>query len=96
MADRPAAVHIMEVGPRDGLQIEPIVVPTDAKVDFIADLVAAGLRQIEVGSFVNPKAVPQMADHTHIKVAIGLSCNFGGSCFRGTTTCTCLLLHSCN
>jgi hydroxymethylglutaryl-CoA lyase len=62
MSDRPAAVHLMEVGPRDGLQIEPVIVPTDAKVELVEALVTAGLRQVEVGSFVNPKAVPQMAD----------------------------------
>src|ERR1019366_4613600 len=56
------SVRIMEVGPRDGLQIEPKVFSTEQKVDFVKRLVAAGLRQIEVGSFVNPKGVPQMAD----------------------------------
>ena len=52
----------MEVGPRDGLQIEKTIFSTDQKVDLVERLVAAGLREIEVGSFVNPKAVPQMAD----------------------------------
>ena len=62
MADLPKAVHIMEVGPRDGLQIEPRTLSTDDKVRMIDALVGAGLAEIEVGSFVNPKAVPQMAD----------------------------------
>ncbi len=62
MADLPKAVHIMEVGPRDGLQIEPRTLSTDDKVRMIDALVGAGLSEIEVGSFVNPKAVPQMAD----------------------------------
>jgi hydroxymethylglutaryl-CoA lyase len=62
MSNLPSSVRIMEVGPRDGLQIEPKVLATEQKVDLVERLVAAGLRQIEVGSFVNPKGVPQMAD----------------------------------
>ena len=58
----PKAVEIVEVGPRDGLQNEPMVVPTATKVEFISRAIAAGLRRIEVASFVNPKRVPQMAD----------------------------------
>ena len=54
--------HIIEVGPRDGLQSEPTVVPIPARVAFIEALVAAGLREIEVGSFVHPKLVPTMAE----------------------------------
>ena len=61
MTDLPNAVTIQEVGPRDGLQSEARVLTTDQKVALINALVAAGLREIEVGSFVNPKAVPQMA-----------------------------------
>ena len=59
---RPKQVEIVEVGPRDGLQNESTVFPTDAKVEFIERVVAAGTRRIEVTSFVNPKRVPQMAD----------------------------------
>jgi hydroxymethylglutaryl-CoA lyase len=55
-------VEIVEVGPRDGLQSEPGVLPTAAKIEFIERAVAAGLRRVEVTSFVNPKRVPQMAD----------------------------------
>ena len=55
-------VTIMEVGPRDGLQFEKKSLPTPLKVDLIKDLVAAGLREIQVASFVNPEIVPQMAD----------------------------------
>src|SRR5262245_46194384 len=55
-------IEIVEVGPRDGLQSEPDVVSTDVKVELIRRLVDAGLRRIEVASFVNPKRVPQMAD----------------------------------
>lgn len=56
------SVEIVEVGPRDGLQSEPGVFPTAAKIEFIERLFDAGLRRIEVSSFVNPKKVPQMAD----------------------------------
>lgn len=52
----------MEVGPRDGLQNEAVHVPTDVKVELVGRLVSAGLRRIEVTSFVSPQAVPQMAD----------------------------------
>ncbi|MGA1376069.1 MAG: hydroxymethylglutaryl-CoA lyase, partial [Steroidobacteraceae bacterium] len=55
-------VEIVEVGPRDGLQSEPGVLPTAAKIELIERLVEAGLRRLEVTSFVNPKKVPQMAD----------------------------------
>ena len=55
-------VRVVEVGPRDGLQNEKVVIPTDVKVEFIAALGAAGLRTIEAGAFVHPRWVPQMAD----------------------------------
>ena len=55
-------VTIMEVGPRDGLQFEKKILPTQLKVDLITELVAAGLQEIQVASFVNPEIVPQMAD----------------------------------
>jgi hydroxymethylglutaryl-CoA lyase len=55
-------IEIVEVGPRDGLQSESQVLPTPVKVAFIRRLVGAGLKRIEVASFVNPKRVPQMAD----------------------------------
>ena len=53
-----ASVEIVEVGPRDGLQSEPGVFPTAAKIEFIERLFDAGLRRIEVSSFVSPKKVP--------------------------------------
>lgn len=56
------SIEIVEVGPRDGLQSEPQVLPTETKVELIRRLAAAGLPRIEVASFVNPKRVPQMAD----------------------------------
>jgi hydroxymethylglutaryl-CoA lyase len=55
-------VRIVEVGPRDGLQNEATIVPTAKKAEFIRLLVAAGLKEIEVASFVHPKWVPQLAD----------------------------------
>jgi hydroxymethylglutaryl-CoA lyase len=58
----PDAVTLVEVGPRDGFQFEKTVVPTDRKLSVIARLVAAGLKQIQVASFVHPEKVPQMAD----------------------------------
>lgn len=58
----PSRVKIVEVGPRDGLQNEPQAIPAATKVALIERLVAAGARNVEAGSFVNPKWVPQMAD----------------------------------
>lgn len=55
-------VRIYEVGPRDGLQAEATMVPTEAKRRFVELLLAAGLREIEATSFVSPKAIPQLAD----------------------------------
>jgi len=58
----PKEVRVVEVGPRDGLQNESKTVPTEKKVEFIKLLAAAGLKDIEVASFVHPKWVPQLAD----------------------------------
>lgn len=55
-------IQIVEVGPRDGLQSEPEILPTDSKVTFIEKAIEAGIRRLEVASFVHPKLVPQMAD----------------------------------
>ena len=59
-------VRIVEVGPRDGLQNEKQPVPTDVKLELIARLADAGLRDIEATAFVSPKWVPQMADHADL------------------------------
>lgn len=56
------SITFLEVGPRDGLQNEKILISTDAKLDLIRRSIAAGARRIEVTSFVNPRRVPQMAD----------------------------------
>src|SRR5436309_4620608 len=57
---------IVEVGPRDGLQNEKVIVPTEVKIDYITALADAGLRVIEAGAFVSPKWVPQMADTAEV------------------------------
>src|SRR4051812_30843430 len=57
-------IHICEVGPRDGLQNAKHLMPTEAKKAWIRALAEAGIREIEVGSFVPPKLIPAMAD-TH-------------------------------
>jgi isopropylmalate/homocitrate/citramalate synthase len=59
-------VHIVEVGPRDGLQNEKVTIPTAAKIDYITALADAGLTTIEAGAFVSPKWVPQMADTAEV------------------------------
>lgn len=55
-------IDIVEVGPRDGLQNDPSDLSTDQKLEFIERLEACGVRRMESGSFVSPKAVPKMAD----------------------------------
>lgn len=66
----PERVQIVEVGPRDGLQNEPAVVPTAQKVAFIERLAAAGHTIIESGSFVSPKWVPQLGDTAEVFATI--------------------------
>src|ERR1700732_3356128 len=58
----PMDILVSEVGPRDGLQSVKAIMPTADKHRWIAALAQAGLREIEVGSFVSPRALPQMAD----------------------------------
>jgi hydroxymethylglutaryl-CoA lyase len=70
MPAQPKSIEIVEVGPRDGLQSEARVLPTDTKVEFVRRLVAAGLSRLEVASFVNPKRVPQMADAEAVLAAL--------------------------
>ena len=61
-AGLPSDVTIYEVGPRDGLQNESVIVPVEVKAEFIARLITAGLPIVEVTSFVHPRWVPQLAD----------------------------------
>ncbi|MFB2586440.1 hydroxymethylglutaryl-CoA lyase [Herbiconiux liukaitaii] len=58
----PTAVRVFEVGPRDGLQAEPGILPAAAKIEFCRRLLAAGVSQLEVTSFVPPTWIPQLAD----------------------------------
>lgn len=60
------SITLIEVGPRDGLQNEPVFVPTDIKVQFINLLSETGLKHIEVTSFVSPKAIPQLSDNESV------------------------------
>ncbi|HEY0986491.1 MAG TPA: hydroxymethylglutaryl-CoA lyase [Kofleriaceae bacterium] len=62
----PAEATIYEVGPRDGLQNEARQVPTAEKIRFIDALIAAGIRNIEITSFVSPKWIPQLADSAEV------------------------------
>lgn len=66
----PRSVRIVEVGPRDGLQNEARVVDAKTKISLINALESAGLTTIEVGSFVSPKWVPQMATTTEVLAGI--------------------------
>jgi hydroxymethylglutaryl-CoA lyase len=66
----PAKVQIIEVGPRDGFQIEPSFIPTEQKIRIIDKLSETGLRRIEATSFVHPKAIPQLADAAEVMAGI--------------------------
>ena len=67
----PDKVTIYEVGPRDGLQNEQALVPTEVKAEFIERLLAAGLPIVEATSFVHPKWVPQLADAADLMTRLG-------------------------
>lgn len=64
------AVTVREVGPRDGLQMAKAIMPTAAKLRWIAAMVEAGLREMEAASFVPPAAMPQMADAAEVVRAV--------------------------
>lgn len=70
---RPARVEITESSPRDGLQSLGAFVPTDAKIGLIEDLSMAGLSRFDAVSFVNPSAVPQMADGAEVVAGVARS-----------------------
>ena len=72
MSDLPARISLREVGPRDGLQNESPV-PTAAKVGLVDALSRTGVGRIEAVSFVNPRAIPQMADADDVWSAIARS-----------------------
>ena len=67
----PSSVTIYEVGPRDGLQNEAGLVPTEDKAEFVGRLLAAGLPIVEATSFVHPKWVPQLADAADLMTLLG-------------------------
>ncbi|MBS7777309.1 hydroxymethylglutaryl-CoA lyase [Acidovorax sp. CCYZU-2555] len=66
----PSRVKLVDVGPRDGLQNEKQTVPAAVKIELVHRLQAAGLREIEVTSFVSPKWVPQMGDNAEVMAGI--------------------------
>ncbi|MCM2343951.1 MAG: hydroxymethylglutaryl-CoA lyase [Alphaproteobacteria bacterium] len=66
----PSTVRLYEVGPRDGLQNEKIILPAELKIDFINRLSGTGLTHIEATSFVSPKWVPQMGDAAAVMAGI--------------------------
>jgi len=66
----PAKVKLVDVGPRDGLQNEKGQVPAEVKIELVHRLQDAGLKEIEVTSFVSPKWVPQMADNAQVMAGI--------------------------
>jgi len=68
-----AEVSVVEVGPRDGLQNEDVVLATASKIELIRRLLAAGVRRIETASFVHPGRVPQMADAEAVMGELGPS-----------------------
>jgi hydroxymethylglutaryl-CoA lyase len=68
----PSEITIYEVGPRDGLQNESVIVPVEVKAEFVARLITAGLPIVEVTSFVHPRWVPQLADAKQLVELIDL------------------------
>lgn len=64
-------VTIVEVGPRDGFQMETAFIPTDVKTRVIDAVAVAGVRKIEATSFVNPRVIPQMADSAEVMARVG-------------------------
>jgi hydroxymethylglutaryl-CoA lyase len=70
VSELPQAVRIREVGPRDGFQNEPEVIPTERKVELIDALARTGLRRLEVTSFVRADVIPQLADAAEVLARI--------------------------
>ena len=68
----PASVRIREVGPRDGFQNEPEVIPTADKIRLSDELVRTGLERVEVTSFVRPDVIPQLADAEQVLASVNL------------------------
>src|SRR5437762_11620185 len=70
LATLPSSVRVVEVGPRDGLQNEKVIIPTEQKIQFINMLAAAGLPVVEATSFVSPRAIPQLSDASAVMAAL--------------------------
>jgi isopropylmalate/homocitrate/citramalate synthase len=66
----PTSVRVVEVGPRDGLQNEKVLIPTEQKIHFIQMLAEAGLSVVEATSFVSPRAIPQLNDASAVMAGI--------------------------
>ncbi len=66
----PASVSLYEVGPRDGLQNETTILSAETKIALIEGLVDAGIRRIEMTSFVNPRWIPALADHMEVATRV--------------------------
>ena len=71
----PSTVNLCEVGLRDGLQNEPVILNTSEKLKLAEGLIKAGFKVIELGSFMNPKAVPQMADTDELFITMQITNN---------------------
>ena len=63
-------VRVVEVGPRDGFQNVKVFIPTEKKIEMIETVIDAGVKEMEITSFVSPKAIPQMADAKEVVGAI--------------------------
>jgi hydroxymethylglutaryl-CoA lyase len=70
VSELPQAVSVREVGPRDGFQNEPEVIPTERKIELIDALARTGLRRLEVTSFVRADVIPQLADAAEVLAGI--------------------------
>ena len=68
--DMPQAVSVIEVGPRDGFQMEKAYIPTELKIEVVNALIETGLARIEATSFVSPRAIPQMRDAAEVVAGV--------------------------
>lgn len=69
----PTSVQVVEVGPRDGFQMEKAFIPTEKKIEVINSLARCGFRRMEVTSFISPKAIPQMSDAMEVVAGVDRS-----------------------
>lgn len=75
----PTHARLIEVGPRDGLQNEAVMLPTGTKLRLIELLVGAGLKHVEAGAFVSPKWVPQVCQHIKCITSTHILCTYSSS-----------------